>query len=74
MARKPELSPAEQLEGLRQARDHYAALADRIHETARAPSESREDHRARELEARRLAAAYGNSFEIQSALIPPARR
>lgn len=73
MGRQPELSPAEQLEGLRKARDYYTALADRIHETALAPSESQESHRAREQEARRLAAAYGNSFDIQSALIAPAR-
>ena len=74
MARTPELSPAEQLEGLRQARDHYQALAERIHETAPAPTESKESHRAREREARRLAAAYGNSFDIQNALVAPDRR
>ena len=72
MGRKREVSAAEQLEGLRKARDHYLALADQIHE-AREPDVSQSTRWANEREARRLAAAYDNSFKIQSALIKPGR-
>jgi hypothetical protein len=72
MGRKREVPAAEQLEGLRKARDHYLALADHIH-NAREPSESQESRWVHEREARRLAAAYDNSFKIQSALIRPGR-
>lgn len=74
MGRIREIPPAEQLEGLRRARDHYRALAECIHNTAREPNESLESHWTREREARRLAAAYDNSFKIQSALIAPRRK
>ncbi|HEY2836824.1 MAG TPA: hypothetical protein VGI89_09660 [Rhizomicrobium sp.] len=69
MGRKREVPAAEQLDGLRKARDHYLALADQIHNAAREPSESQEIRWGNEREARRLAAAYDNSFNIQSALI-----
>ena len=68
MGRKQEIPAAEQLEGLRKARDHYLALADQFHES-REPSESQETRWANERAARRVAAAYDNSFKIQSALI-----
>lgn len=69
MGRKREVPAAAQLESLRKARDHYLALAERIHNAAREPSESQEVRWANEREARRVAAAYDNSFKIQSALI-----
>jgi hypothetical protein len=69
MGRKREVPASEQLESLRKARDHYLALADHIRGAAREAAESPEHHWAREREARRVAAAYDNSFKIQSALI-----
>ena len=71
MGRKREVPAAEQLESLRKARDHYLALAEQIHGMTRDDAESRESHWAREHKARRVAAAYDNSFKIQSALIKP---
>ena len=67
---RKEVPPTQQLEGLRKARDHYNALADRIHNSPPESGESRADHWAREKNARRVAAAYGNSVEIQQALLP----
>jgi hypothetical protein len=67
MGRKREAPAAEQLESLRQARDHYLALADQLRGAAREAAESPESQGERE--ARRVAAAYDNSFKIQSALI-----
>lgn len=69
MDQRHEVPQAEQLEGLRKARDHYNALADHIRGSALEPSESLAAHRAREQNARRVAAAYENSFNIQSALV-----
>ena len=67
---RKEVPPGQQLEGLRKARDHYNALADQIHNTLPVPGESRVQHLARENDARRVAAAYGNSVSIQQALLP----
>lgn len=67
---RKEVPPAQQLESLRKARDHYNALADRIHNTSPEAGESRAQHWAREKNARRVAAAYGNSVIIQQALLP----
>jgi hypothetical protein len=66
---RKEIPPAQQLEGLRKARDHYSALAEQIHNSPPASGESRADHWAREKNARRVAAAYGNSAQIQQALL-----
>ena len=74
MGRKHDVPAGEQLESLRKARDHYRALADSIHGAGRDPLESVESHWKREREARRLAAAYDNSFNIQRALIHPPRK
>lgn len=72
MGRKREIPAGEQLESLRKARDHYLALADQIH-NAREPTVTQATRWAHEREARRLAAAYDNSFRIQCALIKPGR-
>lgn len=69
MQRRIEVPPAEQLEGLRKARDTYNALADAIHNAPPAPWETEAEHRKRERDARRVAAAYENSFNIQNALL-----
>jgi hypothetical protein len=69
MDQRHEVPQAEQLEGLRKARDHYNALADHIRGSALEPSESWATHQAREQNARRVAAAYEKSFNIQNALI-----
>ena len=63
MGRKQEVPAAEQLESLRKARDHYLALADHIH-NSHEPAVSQTIRWANEREARRLAAAYDNSFKI----------
>ena len=59
--------PALQLEGLRKARDSYTALADRIRDTALEPGETPAMREKREQDARRVAAAYENSFNTQNA-------
>jgi hypothetical protein len=69
MQYRKEVPPAEQLEGLRKARDYYSALADEIHNAPPAPSETRAEHGRREQDARRVAAAYENSFNNQNALL-----
>jgi hypothetical protein len=74
MERRIEVPPAVQLEGLRKARDYYNALAEEIHRSAPAPSESQAEHRKREQDARRVAAAYENSFNIQNELLGGGRK
>lgn len=74
MEHRIEVPPAQQLEGLRKARDHYNALADEIHNAPLAPSESQADHGKREQDARRVAAAYENSFNIQNELLGGGRK
>jgi hypothetical protein len=69
MQRRKEVPPALQLEGLRKARDTYAALADQIRDAAPEPGETPASHRKREQNARRVAAAYENSFNTQHALL-----
>ena len=69
MESRKEVPPAQQLEGLRKARDHYNALAERIHNTPPESGESHAEHWAREKNARRVAAAYSNSVIIQQALL-----
>jgi hypothetical protein len=70
MESRKEVPPAQQLEGLRKARDHYSALADQIHNSPPELGESRAEHWAREKNARRVAAAYDNSVVTQKALLP----
>ena len=52
-----EATPAEQLEALRKARDHYKALADRLRDSVDTPGGPEEKSRA-EQDARRIANAY----------------
>jgi hypothetical protein len=54
---------------LRQARDFYSALADRLRNSPPDEGETEEDRLAREHKARRVAAAYENSFNIQHLLL-----
>lgn len=64
-----ELSPAEQLEALCNARDYYSGLAETLHNklvTSAKPSARDERH---EKKARRFAAAYDHSVKIQRAMI-----
>jgi hypothetical protein len=70
MQRRKEVPPALQLENLRKARDSYTALADRIRDTALEPGETWAMREMREQDARRVAAAYENSFNTQNALLP----
>ena len=74
MRRSKEVSPALQLENLRKARDSYTALADQIRNTALEPGETFAMREKREQDARRVAAAYENSFNTQNALIPGTRK
>jgi len=69
MLHRIEISPTQQLEGLRKARDYYVALADAIHSSPPDPSEPEAEHMKREQEARRIAAAYQKSFNIQNVLL-----
>lgn len=69
MEDRKEVPPVQQLEGLRKARDHYSALADEIHNTLPGSGETDQDHQARERHARKIAAAYDNSVNTQSALL-----
>ena len=64
-----EVPPAVALEGLRKARDYYNALADEIHNSPLAPSETEAERNNRERDARRVAAAYENSYNTQHALL-----
>jgi len=69
MQGRHEVPPAQQLESLRQARDFYNALADQLHNSPPQDGETEEAHLAREQDARRVAAAYENSFNIQLSLL-----
>jgi hypothetical protein len=69
MSRRREVPPAQQLESLRQARDFYSALAEQLRNSPPAEGETEETRLAREQNARRVAAAYENSFNIQHALL-----
>ncbi|MES2293710.1 MAG: hypothetical protein V4527_10480 [Pseudomonadota bacterium] len=69
-----EVPAAQQLEGLRKARDYYNALADEIHNAPLASSETKTQHARREQDARRVAAAYENSFNIQNELLGGGRK
>ena len=74
MQRRKEVPPAIQLEGLRKARDYYAALADQIHDATLESWETPATHQKREQDARRVAAAYENSFNTQNALLNGGRK
>ena len=74
MLYRKETPPAEQLESLRKARDYYSALADEICNSPPAPSETKAEHGKREQDARRVAAAYENSFNNQNALLGVGRK
>ncbi|HEX4534558.1 MAG TPA: hypothetical protein VH000_10035 [Rhizomicrobium sp.] len=55
---------------MRKARDSYTALADQIRNSALEPGETPAMRKKREQHARRVAAAYENSFNTQNALLP----
>lgn len=74
MQRRTEVPPAQQLEGLRKARDQYSALADQIRNNPPEDGETADQHQAREQKVRRVAAAYDNSFNIQNALLSGGRK
>ena len=69
MQQRREIPPAQQLESLRKAWDHYRALADQIHHGEPQDGETQQHKWAREQNARRVAAAYENSFNTQNALL-----
>jgi hypothetical protein len=69
MRRRQEVPPNQELEDLRKARDRYSALADQLLNATPQPPDTREMLHARALDARRVAAAYENSFNIQNALL-----
>ena len=64
-----ELTPAQQLEQLCQARDYYVSLVESIQKKVAAgnPITERDERHAKK--ARRFAAAYERSVEIQRALM-----
>ncbi|MBN9545498.1 MAG: hypothetical protein J0I19_08490 [Alphaproteobacteria bacterium] len=64
-----ERSPAEQLEALCNARDYYTGLAETLHNRLMTPTQPSERDERHEKKARRFAAAYDRSVEIQRAMI-----
>jgi hypothetical protein len=68
-----ELTPAEQLEALCNARDYYTALAEEIHNRALLLQSVSEREARHERKARRFAAAYDRSIKIQRAMIESGR-
>lgn len=69
MARAIEMTPAEQLEALCNARDYYTAMAEILHNKATITSSHSENLDRQEQKARKFAAAYDRSIKIQRALI-----
>lgn len=69
MARASELTPAEQLEALCNARDYYTAMAEILRNKATTAKDHSETLGREEQKARKFAAAYDRSVKIQRALI-----
>jgi hypothetical protein len=69
MARAAEMTPAEQLEALCNARDYYSGLAEILRNRATTADDHAEKWEKQEQKARRFAAAYDRSVKIQRAMI-----
>ncbi len=67
--RPNEMSPAEQLEALCNARDYYAGLAEILRNRATTSMGQTEKWEKQERKARRFAAAYDRSVKIQRQMI-----
>jgi hypothetical protein len=67
--RANEMSPAEQLEALCNARDYYAGLAEILRNRATTSVGQASKWEKQENKARRFAAAYDRSVKIQRAMI-----
>jgi hypothetical protein len=67
--RQNEMSPAEQLEALCNARDYYAGLAELLRNRATTSVGQASKWEKQENKARRFAAAYDRSVKIQRAMI-----
>jgi hypothetical protein len=69
MTRANEMTPAEQLEALCNARDYYADLAEVLRNRATTAIDHADTWERQEQKARRFAAAYDRSIKIQRAAI-----
>lgn len=67
--RPNEMSPAEQLEALCNARDYYAGLAEILRNRATTAVGQADKWEKQERKARRFAAAYDRSVKIQRQMI-----
>ena len=67
--RQNEMSPAEQLEALCNARDYYAGLAEILRNRATTSVGQSDKWERQERKARRFAAAYDRSVKIQRQMI-----
>jgi len=67
--RPNEMTPAEQLEALCNARDYYSGLAELLRNRATTSIENSHRWEKQEQKARRFAAAYDRSIKIQRAMI-----
>jgi len=67
--RQNEMSPAEQLEALCNARDYYAGLAEILRNRATTSMGQADKWEKQERKARRFATAYDRSVKIQRAMI-----
>jgi hypothetical protein len=67
--RQNEMSPAEQLEALCNARDYYAGLAEILRNRATTSMGQADKWEKQERKARRFAIAYDRSVKIQRAMI-----
>jgi len=66
---RSEMTPAEQLEALCNARDYYAGLAEVLRNRATTSTDHSEKWEKQERKARRFAAAYDRSVKIQRIMI-----
>jgi hypothetical protein len=69
MTRANEMTPAEQLEALCNARDYYAGLAEVLRNRVTTSVGHTDKWEKQEQKARRFAAAYDRSIKIQRAAI-----
>jgi len=67
--RQNEMSPAEQLEALCNARDYYSGLAEILRNRATTSMGQTDKWEKQERKARRFAAAYDRSVKIQRQMI-----
>ena len=73
MTRANEMTPAEQLEALCNARDYYSGLAEVLRNRATIAVEYSEKWERQEQKARLFAAAYDRSIKIQRTMIEHGR-